>query len=304
MIFMCDVSPRDGLQNEARTLSADQKVALIEGLRDSGLPRIEATSFVSPKAIPQLADAEEVMARVSRTSDCELVVLVPNKRGAERALACKPDELNLVMSVSESHNRANLKMTPNESFNALRDVIAFTAGKAKVNVSLSCSFGCPFEGDVSEEAVLTWVSRYAALGVTGVSLCDTTGMAYPSLVRSLTTRVLSQHPNLRVTLHFHNSRGLGLSNVLEGIRAGVTHFDACTGGIGGCPYAPGASGNVCMEDIVHALQCEGLETGINLEKLLLVAKGLPRLLGHGVWGQVAYAGPRKRLFDPTQAKQQ
>ena len=200
------------------------------------------------------------------------------------------------MSITGSHSRANLRMTPEQSFETLREVITQTREKVKLNVSLSCSFGCPFEGHVEAERVLHWVRQFNALGVTGISLCDTTGMAYPSQVRELVEKVQSLAPTLRITLHFHNSRGLGLANVFEGLRAGVTHFDACTGGIGGCPYAPGASGNVCMEDIVHALHCEGIETGIDLEGLLQVSKDLGELLEHPLSGQVVYAGPRSRTY--------
>jgi hydroxymethylglutaryl-CoA lyase len=295
-VVLCDVSPRDGLQNECKAVSTPQKIALVQGLMHAGLPRIEVTSFVSPKAIPQMADAHELMQGITRKPGVELVVLVPNLKGAERALACAPDELNLVMSVTGSHSQANLRMTPEQSFETLREVITQTREKVKLNVSLSCSFGCPFEGHVQAKQVLHWVRQFNALGVTGISLCDTTGMAYPSQVRELVEKVQSLAPTLRITLHFHNSRGLGLANVFEGLRAGVTHFDACTGGIGGCPYAPGASGNVCMEDIVHALHCEGIETGIDLERLLQVSKDLGELLEHPLSGQVVYAGPRSRTY--------
>ncbi len=295
-VVLCDVSPRDGLQNECKALSTTQKIALVQGLINAGLPRIEVTSFVSPKAIPQMADAHELMQGITRKPDVDLVVLIPNLRGADRALACAPDELNLVLSVTNVHSKANLRMTPEQSFKTLREVIIATREKVKLNVSLSCSFGCPFEGHVESEQVLHWVRQFNALGVTGISLCDTTGMAYPSQVRELVNKVQSLAPTLRITLHFHNSRGLGMANVFEGLRAGVTHFDACTGGIGGCPYAPGASGNVCMEDIVHALHCEGIETGIDLERLLQVSRDLGELLEHPLSGQVVYAGPRSRTY--------
>ncbi|MGA1553287.1 MAG: hydroxymethylglutaryl-CoA lyase [Burkholderiaceae bacterium] len=303
-VVLCDVAPRDGLQNESKPVSTAQKIALVQGLIQAGLPRIEVTSFVSPKAIPQLADAHDVMQGITRKPGVELVVLVPNQKGAERALACSPDELNLVMSVTASHSKANLRMTPEESFEKLQQVILQTREKVKLNVSLSCSFGCPFEGDVEASEVLHWVRRFHALGVTGVSLCDTTGMAYPSQVRALVEQTQALAPTLRITLHFHNSRGLGLANVFEGLRAGVTHFDACTGGIGGCPYAPGASGNVCMEDIVQALHCEGIETGVDLAQLIDVSKSLGQTLEHPLSGQVVYAGPRSRRYACDLAKPQ
>ena len=301
-VVLCDVSPRDGLQNECKLIGTADKIALAQRLIDAGMPRIEVTSFVSPKAIPQMADAQEVMLGLQRKPGVELVVLVPNQKGAERALACQPDELNLVMSVTESHSRANLRMSPQESFEKLKEVVTATRDQVKLNVSLSCSFGCPFEGDVANEQVLHWVKAFAEVGVTGMSLCDTTGMAFPSQVRELVGRVHDQSPDIRITLHFHNSRGLGLTNVFEGLRAGVQHYDACTGGIGGCPYAPGASGNACMEDIVHALHCEGIQTGVDLKKLLQVSKDLGELLEHPLSGQVVYAGPRSRIYALDQAK--
>ncbi|MEY4083838.1 MAG: hypothetical protein RL483_1207 [Pseudomonadota bacterium] len=303
-VVLCDVSPRDGLQNECKPISTADKISLVQDLIDAGMPRIEVTSFVSPKAIPQMADAQEVMQGLTRRPGAELVVLVPNQKGAERALACQPDELNLVMSVTESHSKANLRMTPQESFEKLQEVVVTTRDRVRLNVSLSCSFGCPFEGDVPVEQVLHWVKAFSALGVTGVSLCDTTGMAFPSQVRELVGRVQTLSDETRITLHFHNSRGLGLTNVFEGLRAGVTHYDACTGGIGGCPYAPGASGNACMEDIVHAMHCEGIETGINLDRLLKVSRDLGNLLEHPLSGQVVYAGPRSRTYALDQAKSQ
>ncbi|MGA0856536.1 MAG: hydroxymethylglutaryl-CoA lyase, partial [Burkholderiaceae bacterium] len=179
-VVLCDVSPRDGLQNECKLIGTADKIALAQRLIDAGMPRIEVTSFVSPKAIPQMADAQEVMLGLQRKPGVELVVLVPNQKGAERALACQPDELNLVMSVTESHSRANLRMSPQESFEKLKEVVTATRDQVKLNVSLSCSFGCPFEGDVANEQVLHWVKAFAEVGVTGMSLCDTTGMAFPS----------------------------------------------------------------------------------------------------------------------------
>jgi hydroxymethylglutaryl-CoA lyase len=291
-VVLCDVSPRDGLQNEAKAVSTEDKIQFVNALIATGIPRIEVTSFVSPKAIPQLADAEEVMRGIQRNSPCELSVLVPNERGAERAMACSPDELNLVMSVTESHSQSNLRMSPSASFHTLQQVIRRVEGLVRVNASLSCSFGCPFEGDVPIECVLHWVRAFRDEGIAGVSLCDTTGMAFPSQVRTLIQAVQAEAPQLRITLHVHDTRGLALANMMTALDQGIQHFDACTGGIGGCPYAPGASGNASLEDFVHLLHCEGVATGVDLERLLSVSADLPRMIGHPLHAHLSQAGPR------------
>jgi hydroxymethylglutaryl-CoA lyase len=222
--------------------------------------------------------------------------LVPNARGAERAIEARTDELNLVMSVSETHNLCNLRMTRAQSFAALSRVIAMAQdARVAVNVSLSCVFGCPMEGDVPQEEAFAWVQRFAGLGVQGVTLCDTTGMAYPTQVAQLTAGALARWPGMAFTLHFHNTRGMGLANVLAAIDAGASRFDASLGGLGGCPYAPGASGNVCTEEVAHALQLMGYGTGIDLPALLAVARRLPGLIGHDIPGQIAKAGQRLDL---------
>jgi hydroxymethylglutaryl-CoA lyase len=205
--------------------------------------------------------------------------------------------MNLVMSASESHNLSNLRMTRAQSFAGLMDVAALArAHSVRVNVSLSCAFGCPMEGDVATDVVLDWSARFAGeLQVAGITLCDTTGMAYPSQVLELAREVRERWPGLELTLHFHNTRGMGLANVLAGIEAGVDRFDASLGGIGGCPYAPGATGNVCTEEIVHALALMGYDTGVDLEKLLQGAHALEGLLGHTVPSQLVRAGQRLDL---------
>jgi hydroxymethylglutaryl-CoA lyase len=228
--------------------------------------------------------------------------LVPNVRGAERAIEAKADELNLVMSASESHNLSNLRMTREQSFKALSEVakMANEAG-VPVNVSLSCSFGCPMEGDVPEETVLDWSRRYLEeMGAHGVTLCDTTGMAYPSQVAHLTQAFRKRwgEDEAELTLHYHNTRGMGLANVLASIDAGADRFDASLGGIGGCPYAPGASGNVCSEEIVHALELMGYDTGVDLARLIDAAKHLPGLIGHDIPSQIVKAGRRLDLHSP------
>jgi hydroxymethylglutaryl-CoA lyase len=289
-IYFNEVATRDGFQIEPEFVPTDTKVALVNALSDCGYAKIEVTSFTSPKAIPMLRDAEEVMGRIRRVPGVEYTVLVPNVRGAERALESRADELNLVMSVSETHNLANLRMPRDKSFASLIEVIRLVNGRAPVNVSLSCSFGCPMEGDVALAEVLQWGERFAALGVRGLTLCDTTGMAHPAQVAQWVDAAQKRFAGLQLTLHFHNTRGMGLANVLAAVQGGVDRFDGSLGGLGGCPYAPGASGNISSEDAIHMLDAMGYDTGVDLTRLLAVARQMPQIVGHEVPGQVARAG--------------
>ncbi|ABM38803.1 hydroxymethylglutaryl-CoA lyase [Polaromonas naphthalenivorans] len=297
-IFFNEVATRDGFQIEPGFIPTDDKVALVDALSDCGYAKIEVTSFTSPKAIPMLRDAEEVMGRIRRAPGVEYTVLVPNLRGAERALESRADELNLVMSVSETHNLANLRMPREKSFAALLDVICHVDGKTPINVSLSCCFGCPMEGEVVLDEVLRWGERFAGLGVRGLTICDTTGMAHPAQVSRMVEVLQQRFADLQLTLHFHNTRGMGLANVLAAVQSGITRFDGSLGGLGGCPYAPGASGNVTSEDAIHMLDAMGYDTGIDLSKLLAVARQLPGIVGHDVPGQVAKAGRIMDLHAP------
>jgi hydroxymethylglutaryl-CoA lyase len=293
-IYFNEVSTRDGFQIEPEFVPTDSKIALIDALSQCGYAKIEVTSFTSPKAIPMLRDAEEVMGRIKRAPGVEYTVLVPNLRGAERALESRADELNLVMSVSETHNLANLRMPREHSFSALTDVIQRVNGQTPINVSLSCAFGCPMEGQVTQQEVLLWAQRFADLGVRGLTICDTTGMAHPGQVSRLVDALQAKLAQ-QLTLHFHNTRGMGLANVLAAVQGGIERFDGSLGGLGGCPYAPGASGNVCSEDAVHMLDAMGYDTGMALERLLQVAREMPAIVGHAVPGQVAKAGPSMTL---------
>ncbi len=289
-IYFNEVVTRDGFQIEPEFIATDAKVALIDALSLCGYAKIEATSFVSPKAIPMLRDAEEVMGQITRVPVVEYTVLVPNLRGAERALESKADELNLVMSTSETHNRANLRMGREQSFAALAEVVRHVDGRTPINVSLSTAFGCPMEGDVPEAEVVQFAERFAGLGVRGLTICDTTGMAHPGQVAHMVETLQQRLTGVQLTLHFHNTRGMGLANVLAAVQGGIVRFDGSLGGLGGCPYAPGASGNICSEDAVHMLHAMGYDTGMDLPRLLSVARGLPYIVGHDVPGQVAKAG--------------
>ena len=289
-IYFNEVVTRDGFQNEPHFVATDDKVALIDALSQCGYAKIEVTSFTSPKAIPMLRDAEEVMGRIQRVPGVEYTVLVPNLRGAERAMASRADELNLVMSTSETHNLANLRMTCAQSFAALADVVKHVDGRTPINVSLSTCFGCPMEGEVPLAVVQYYAQGFADLGVRGLTICDTTGMAHPAQVNRMVALLQLQLPHTQLTLHFHNTRGMGLANVLAAVEAGITRFDGSLGGLGGCPYAPGASGNICSEDAIHMLDAMGYDTGIDLDSLLHVARDLPNIVDHDVPSQVAKAG--------------
>ena len=270
-------------------------IDLVNRLSRTGLAKIEVTSFVSPKAIPALADAEKVMTAIDRAPGVVYAALVPNVRGCERALACGVDEINLVMSASDSHGRANLRMTPEQSLASFAEIMKIVAGaKATVNVALSTAFGCPFDGDVPVTRVLGFVDRYQEMGIGGVSLCDTTGMANPAQVAELCDA--ARAPTMQITAHFHNTRGMGLANALAVLDVGIDRFDASLGGLGGCPFAPGATGNVCTEDLVHMFATMGYDTGVDLQKLLAIARDLPSIVEHDIPGQVVKAGPSDRRY--------
>lgn len=300
-IHIQEVGLRDGLQAESRFVPTQDKIALADMLSGAGLTKLEVSSFVSPKAVPVLADAADVFAGIARRSDVVYSALVPNLRGAERAIGAGVGEMNLVMSASESHNLSNLRMTREQSFTGLTEVAALAQSHdIPVNVSLSCSFGCPIEGDVTQQTVLDWCARYVdTLKVQGITLCDTTGMAYPNQVHALTRAVKARWPAQELTLHFHNTRGMGLANILAAIDAGADRFDTSLGGVGGCPYAPGATGNVCTEEVVHALELMGFETGVDLTLLLQAARRLQELVGHEVPSQIVKAGRRLDLHPMT-----
>ncbi len=294
-LWMNEVATRDGFQMESVFVPTTDKIALIDRLSGLGYAKIEVSSFTSPKAIPALRDAAEVMEGITRIPGVVYTALIPNVRGGERALACGVQEFNLVMSVSETHNLTNLRMTREQSYAQLVDVIALArSAGVPVNVSLSTSFGCPMEGEVPAETVLHWAGRFAALNVGGVTLCDTTGMAHPLQVQELCGAVLAAFPSLDVTAHFHNTRGMGLMNVVAAAEAGIRRFDTALGGIGGCPYAPGATGNVATEDVAHMLDCLGYATGLDLDGLIGAAGRLKELVEHSLPSQVSAAGHRLR----------
>ena len=292
-LYINEVSSRDGFQMECGFIPTQEKIDYINQLSRLGFAKIEVTSFTSPKAIPALADADSVMKSIQRSSEVVYTALVPNVRGAARALECDTDELNIVMSVSETHNLSNLRMTRQQSFEQLSAVIGLAhTANVPVNVSLSCVFGCPIEGEIEFANVRGWVSRFADQGVRGVTLCDTTGMGYPNQVAQVCSQLIAGFPELNFTGHFHDTRSMGLANILAAVLVGVRQFDVSLGGIGGCPYAPGATGNVASEDVVHMLECMSYETGVNLAGLINASHTLQALVGHSLASQIPIAGHR------------
>jgi hydroxymethylglutaryl-CoA lyase len=295
-LIVQEVAPRDGLQIEKTWVETADKVSLIDALSTCGFTRIEGGSFVSPKAIPALRDGEAVFQQIKRNPGTVYVALIPNRRGAERALEAKADELNLVMSASQTHNQANMRMTREQSLAAFADAIALARGTGVLlNGTVATTFGCPFEGKIDEGVVMSIVDQYVELGMQGITLADTTGMANPRQVARIVRRVFERIKPEQLTLHFHNTRGLGFVNVMAAYEVGARRFDASLGGLGGCPFAPGASGNICTEDLVNMCEEMGIPHGIDLDKLITLSRTLPALLGHEVSGQVMKAGRNKDL---------
>jgi|SRR5690554_4508065 len=267
-----EVGPRDGLQNERVHLNVQQKVELILGLIDAGMRDIEVGSFVHPKWIPQMADTDAVLRALPKRDDVRYWVLVPNLRGLEGAIEAGAENIAVFLSSSESHNKKNINRSIDESLESLREVTAVARGEAMtIRGYVSTVFGCPYEGDVDFTRVLEITGALIEMGASQVSLGDTTGMGSPYQVRDRLERALDVFPTEQLALHLHDTRGLGLANALVGLEVGMTTFDTSVGGMGGCPYAPGASGNLGSEDLVHMLQTAGVETGVDLARLLDVS---------------------------------
>jgi hydroxymethylglutaryl-CoA lyase len=292
-VYVQDVAVRDGFQIEPNIVPTDVKIGMIDALSQTGVAKIEVASFVNPKLVPNMADGDAVLAGIKRNPNVKYTAIALNLKGVERAaaLSAKPDEISVVMSVSETHNRANANRTHAQSLAEFGEVVKIArAAGMRVNGTLSTAFGCPFVGTVSEDKVIEFTGKYLEMGFDGVSLADTTGMANPAQVEALTRKVVNQFPKAEITLHFHNTRGMGLANVIAGLNAGVVRYDGSIAGLGGCPFAPGATGNICTEDMVNMLHDMGYETGIDLDKLIACAKRIHGIVQHDVAGQVMKAG--------------
>ncbi len=294
-----EVGSRDGFQLEKRTIPTPEKVKVIDALARTGVDRIQVTSFVRPDAVPQLSDADEVMSAIDRVPDVRYTVLVPNLRGAERALKFDVDGFDLMLSVTDSHSLANANRPTAEAMASLRPVadlgnehgIELTAG-------LGTSLGCPFEGRVSYDRVAWVVAGLRDMGVKRIALADTVGVAAPGHVYEACSRLAQDFPDVTVSLHLHDTRGLALPNVLAGLAAGVVDYDASVGGLGGCPFAPGASGNVASEDLVHMLQLLGVATGVDLDAMLEVSRQVAPLVDHPLESSLPRSGPSWNVYTP------
>jgi hydroxymethylglutaryl-CoA lyase len=302
-VTVTEVGTRDGFQAEPVFIPTAVKAEVIDALVAAGVRHVEATSFVSPRAVPQLADAHDLIGLLSRRAQAHIAALVPNARGAERALGAGVDEMVCFVSASETHNAKNLNATIAQSLANVVEVAQVAAGHpVALRGAVACAFGCPFEGDVAVEAVLRIAEAYAGLGVDRLTLGDTTGMATPPTLARVVRALAEQLPGMKIALHFHNTRGVGLANVVVGLELGIREFESSIGGLGGCPFAPGATGNVCTEDLVYLLEESGFDTGIDLDALIRVAQRIEAIVGRTLPGQVMKAGPRLRHYDPAAAR--
>jgi hydroxymethylglutaryl-CoA lyase len=293
-VLIREVGPRDGFQNEPEIIATADKVRLIDALGRTGLRRIEVTSFVRPDVIPQLGDAEQVLDAISLPVEVSASVLIPNERGLERALACRDrfQEVNGFLSASESHNVKNVGRPVAESLAGLQRTFERARSEGlRCEGVISTSFGCPYEGQVPVERVLSLASALADAGCEEVAFGDTTGMANPVQVSEFFAAAFERLPGVELTAHFHNTRGQGLANVLAALEAGVASFESSFGELGGCPVPPGATGNIATEDLVSMLHEMGVETGVDLGALLAASRAAQEVLGRPLGSHVLTAGP-------------
>ncbi|MCY0898509.1 MAG: hydroxymethylglutaryl-CoA lyase [Firmicutes bacterium] len=288
-----EVSPRDGLQAEPQILPTEQKVELIKKLGQAGLRRIEAASFVHPKWLPQMADAEEVMRQIPRSANIRYSVLVPNLAGLERALGTKPDEITVFVSASETHNRKNVNRSIEESVEGFKTIVSRShVSGVEVSAVIVTAFGCPYEGAVPVSRILDLIDQFQGMGIRQVTLGDTVGTANPRQVYHTIKTIYNRFPDIMLGLHFHDNRGTALANMLAAISAGATYFDTALGGIGGSPFSPGAGGNLATEDLVYILEESGISTRVELSSLIATGDLLEQWIGHELPSRVHRARGR------------
>lgn len=292
-----EVGLRDGLQLEKKIINTEEKEKLVSLLEKAGVRMMEFGSFVHPKAVPQMADTKYLYQKIQHRNALRLIALIPNYKGLQLAHQAGVEEVNYVFSVSDTHNQQNVKLTTEESLRGFSKLKDFCKSNGiKLNVTLATSFGCPFEGEIRLNKVLDTAEHLISEGVNILTFADTTGMANPSQVYSLSEKVTSLWEGHRFGLHFHNTRGMGLANILAGFQGGISLFDTSLGGLGGCPFAPGATGNVCTEDVVHMFEEMGVYTGIDIHQLIVAAKKLEEVVGHDLPGQVVKSGTSLRRY--------
>ncbi|WHY01412.1 hydroxymethylglutaryl-CoA lyase [Neobacillus sp. DY30] len=290
-VIITEVCPRDGFQSVSEWIPTEEKVRIINQLIDCGYKQIEVTSFVHPKAIPQLKDADEVLKRIKRSEHVKLRALVPNTRGLERAIASGVDKVKLMLSASDSHSISNANCKTEEAFQKFVPLVELGEKSGmKVSGSISVAFGCPYEGEIPVERLLMICERYRSLGIKEVSLADTTGMANPLRIKNNVRKLMRNFPDFTFSLHLHNTRGMAFANAVAGWEEGIVHFDSSAGGLGGCPYAPGASGNIASEDLIHGFEEMGIHTGVSLKSVLEAAKDIQQSLPHYVDSFLLKAG--------------
>ncbi|MBN2286313.1 MAG: hydroxymethylglutaryl-CoA lyase [Tissierellales bacterium] len=290
-ITICEVGPRDGFQNEKGVISLEDKIFCINQATESGYQVIEIGSFVHPKAVPQMSDTDEIAKHIKRKDDVQYRALVTNLRGIERAASCGVNKVKLTVSASESHNMTNFNKKPYETINDFQACVEL-ADKYNMSVSgaISTAFGCPFEGPISLDRIAELVESFMRIGIHEISLSDTTGVANPKQVYERSQILTNRYSNIKWFLHFHNTRGMALANVVAGMSAGITHYDAAFAGLGGCPYAPGASGNLSSEDLVHMLHEMGIETGVNLDQAIKLGAYVKKMVNHDTDSYILVAG--------------
>ncbi|MGH3367614.1 MAG: hydroxymethylglutaryl-CoA lyase [Nocardioidaceae bacterium] len=292
-----EVGPRDGFQLEQTLIPTPTKIEIVDALSQSGLPGIQVTSFVRPDAVPQLADGDEVMSGIKREPGVEYAVLIPNLKGAERALEHDANVWETMLSVSDSHSRANANRDTAEALEGMRAVVELAHDNGvQVVGGMATALGCPFDGRIAYDRVAWVVAEYHGMGVRKVTIADTVGVADPAHVYAMSSRLRADFPDVEFALHLHDTRGLGLSNVLAGMAAGISDFDSSVGGLGGCPFAPGATGNIATEDLVHMLALLGVDTGVDLTALLDVSRDLvDPAIDHPLESSLSRADPSWRL---------
>lgn len=296
-IRICEVGPRDGLQNEKQIISAADKISLINAMSEAGFPVIEVGSFVSPKAVPQMANTDEVFQGIEKKPGVEYRALIANARGVDRAIACGCTKVKLNVSASVSHNLANLNRTPAESVSGFAECVekARAAGIG-ISGSISMAFGSPWDKEIPVQDVKDIVEAYLSVGIDEISLSDASGMAYPTQVYDLCSEMRRCYPQVNWWLHFHNTRGLGIANIMAGMQAGFTQFDTSFAGVGGCPFVPGAAGNVATEDVLHLCEEAGVETGVDLDQAMAISRRVVELVGHSTDSYLLRAGKSKDLI--------